>query len=263
MKEDYLQINQKSWDSVVEEHYKSSMYDVDGFLGGKSSLNSIELELLGNIQGKKILHLQCHFGQDSISLARLGAEVTAIDFSEKAIAQAKKLAALSLQQVNFVCTDVYNLPQILQQKFDLIFTSYGVIGWLPDLNKWAKIINHFLKPKGQFVLAEFHPVVWMFDEAFEKIKYNYFNAAEIVEIYSGTYTNRQAKIETKYISWNHSLSEVFTALINEELKISEFREFDYSPYACFENTIEFEPNKFRIKHLENKIPMVYALKCYK
>lgn len=255
----YLEINRNSWNKKTEVHINSEFYNQDSFLKGQSSLNNIELELLGDVSGKKILHLQCHFGQDSISLSRLGAEVTGVDLSDKAVEKAKEIAAELQQTTQFICCDVYDLPNHLNEKFDIIFTSYGTIGWLPDLDKWAKVVSHFLKPKGKFVFVEFHPVVWMFDDNFEKIGYNYFNSEPIIESENGTYADKSADISQENITWNHSLSEVFTSLLNNGLEISSFDEIDYSPYNCFSNTVEFESGKFRIKHLENKIPMVYSL----
>jgi ubiquinone/menaquinone biosynthesis C-methylase UbiE len=222
-------------------------------------LNSIELELLGDVSGKTILHLQCHFGQDSISLSRLGASVTGVDLSDKAIESAQKIAKETHSTTTFICCDIYDLPNHLNKQFDIVFTSYGTIGWLPDLDKWAKIVSKFLKPGGQFVFVEFHPVVWMFDDNFEKIGYNYFNSGAIIESESGTYADKNAAIFNENVSWNHSLSEVINSLIKNGLEINQFDEYDYSPYNCFNNTIEVEPKKFRIKHLEDKIPMVYSL----
>ena len=255
----YLEINKNSWNKKVEYHLNSDFYFVEEFIAGRTSLNEPELKLLGDVKGKKILHLQCHFGQDSISLARMGAEVTAIDLSDKAILEARILADKCGVEVNFIESDVYLLPEILDEKFDVVFTSYGTIGWLPDLQKWAKVISHFLKPEGRFIFVEFHPVVWMFDDNFEKIGYNYFNSEPIIESENGTYADKSADISQENITWNHSLSEVFTSLLNNGLEISSFNEIDYSPYNCFSNTVEFEPGKFRIKHFENKIPMVYSL----
>lgn len=255
----YIELNRSSWNNRTETHLKSEFYDVDGFLKGKSSLNEIELNLLGDIKGKKILHLQCHFGQDTISLSRLGAEVTGVDLSDEAIKSAIELAEKASSSAQFICCDIYDLPNHLQEKFDIVYTSYGVIGWLPDMNKWAKVVASFLKPGGKFVFVEFHPVVWMFDDNFEKIGYNYFNTQAIVETESGTYANKEAEITQSYVCWNHGLSEVMTSLIQNGLTIKNFEEFDYSPYACFQHTVEFEPSKYRIQHLDNKIPMVYSL----
>lgn len=261
--ENYLEINKNSWNAKVEPHLKSDFYFVDEFLKGRNSLNSIELDLLGDIKGKKILHLQCHFGQDSISLSRLGAKVTGIDLSDKAIETAKDLAKQCETDTDFICSDVYDLPNILDEKFDIVFTSYGTIGWLPDLDQWAKVINHFLKPNGKFIMAEFHPVVWMFDDDFTKIVYNYFNEKPIVETYEGTYADTSADIVQEYVMWNHPLSEVLQNLIEKGLSIENFQEFDWSPYPCFNQVEEFEKGKWRIEKLGNKIPMVYSLSAQK
>ncbi len=256
---DYLAINKQSWNSRTEAHIASDFYNVAGFLNGDSSLNSIELKLLGDIKGKNILHLQCHFGQDSISLQRLGANVTGVDLSDQSIKSANDLALKVGVIPNFICCDVYDLPNHLNQQFDIVFTSYGTIGWLPDLDKWANIVSQFLKPSGKFVFVEFHPLLWMFDDEFKRIAYSYFNTGAIVETESGTYANRDALIQQEYVTWNHGISEVLNNLINEGLEINSFDEFDYSPYNCFRETVEFEPKKYRIKHLGDKIPMVYAV----
>lgn len=255
----YIEINRQSWNNRTDTHIQSEFYDQAGFLKGKNSLNDIELNLLGNIKGKSILHLQCHFGQDTISLGRLGADVTGVDLSDKAIDRAKQIAKDTNSNAKFICCDVYDLPNHLNEKFDVVFTSYGTIGWLPDLDKWAKIISRFLKPNGQFVFVEFHPVVWMFDDNFDKISYRYFNSGAIIETENGTYADKKADITQSYVMWNHGLSEVINSLISNGLEINALDEFDYSPYNCFQNTLEFEPNKFRIEHLNNKIPMVYSV----
>ena len=259
-KEDnYIEINRQSWNNRTETHLKSEFYDLDNFVKGKTSLNSIELGLLGDVKGKTILHLQCHFGQDTISLSRLGAEVTGIDLSDKAIQSAQQIAKDTHSNANFICCDIYDLPNHLDKQFDIVFTSYGTIGWLPDLDKWANIVSHYLKPNGQFVFVEFHPVVWMFDDNFEKIGYNYFNSGAIVESESGTYADKTAEISQENVMWNHGLSEVMNSLINNGLEINSLNEYDYSPYNCFNKTVEFEPNKYRIAHLQNKIPMVFSI----
>ncbi len=255
----YIEINRQSWNNRTEAHLKSEFYDMENFMKGKSSLNCIELELLGDLTNKTILHLQCHFGQDTISLSRLGAEVTGIDLSDKAIKSAKHIAKKTGSNTTFICCNIYDLPNYLNKKFDIVYTSYGTIGWLPDLDKWAKIISKFLKPNGQFIFVEFHPVVWMFDDNFEKIGYRYFNSGAIVESENGTYADKNAAIKQEYVVWNHALSEVINSLIKNGLEINAFNEYDYSPYNCFNKTIEFESKKYRIEHLQDKLPMVYSI----
>lgn len=234
-----------------------------GFLKGETSLNSIELDLLGDVFGKSILHLQCHFGQDSISLAGMGAEVTGVDLSDMSINKAKDLCKQTNKKVDFICCNIYDLPQHLNKKFDIVFTTYGTIGWLPDMEAWAKIVSSYLKPEGTFVFVDFHPVVWMFDDDFKKVGYNYFNSGPIIEKESGTYANREADLNEEYVGWNHSFGEVLTALISNGIEIAAFNEYNYSPYNCFKNTEEVEKGKFRIKHLGDKIPMLYSIKGIK
>lgn len=257
--DNYVEINKHSWNNKVDIHLNSEFYNLDGFLKGQTSLNSIELGKLGDLTGKSILHLQCHFGQDTISLGRLGANATGVDLSDKAIENAKRIAQETHSNAKFICCDIYDLPKYLDEQFDIVFTSYGTIGWLPDLDKWAKVISRFLKPNGQFVFVEFHPVVWMFDDNFDKIGYRYFNSGAIVETVEGTYADKNADLSQSYVMWNHGISEVLNSLINNGLEINSLDEFDYSPYNCFNKTIEFEPNKFRIEHLDDKIPMVYSI----
>jgi len=261
--DNYIVINRNSWNKKTEIHINSEFYDMEGFLKGKSSLNKIELDLLGDVQNKTILHLQCHFGQDTISLSRMGAISTGVDFSNKAIDNARKIARQCQTDTQFICCDIYDLVNHLDHKFDIVFTSYGTIGWLPDLDKWAKIITHFLKPGGKFVFAEFHPYIWMYDDFFKSIKYDYFKSEAIIETESGTYADKKAAIKQKYISWNHSLSEVLGSLLKNGMELRSFEEFDYSPYNCFNNTLKVSENKYTIKTFGNKIPIVYSLSAIK
>ena len=163
-------------------------------------------------------------------------------------------------ETQFVCCNIYDAGNYIDKKFDIVFTSYGTIGWLPDLDKWAKVISQFLKPGGKFIMADLHPVVWMYDNDFKEVFYSYFNIEPIIEDESGTYADRYSEIEAKTITWNHPISETLNALITNGIELNSFNEYDYSPYNCFNNTEEFEPNKFRIKTFENKIPMVYSIK---
>ena len=259
----YKEINRQAWNNRVDTHIDSEFYDMDGFLSGKSSLNPIEIKLLGDIKDKRILHLQCHFGQDTISLARKGAKTTGVDLSDKAIQRAKEIAEECHIEATFICCDILELTDHLNEQFDIVFASYGTIGWLPDLDKWARIVSQYLKPNGYFIFVEFHPVVWMFDDDFGRIEYNYFNSGAIVETEEGTYAEREAEISQECIVWNHSMSDIVNSLIKNGLRIDSLEEYDYSPYNCFKHTVEFEPKKFRIKHLDNKIPMVFSIQATK
>ena len=270
----YFKANKELWNQRTAVHKDSSFYDVAGFKAGKNVLTPIELNEVGDVTGKKMLHLQCHFGMDSLNWSRLGADVTGVDLSDVAIKEARKLNDELGLNAKFICCNVYDLhpkntessetpPLEGREAFDIVFTSYGVIGWLPDLDKWAEIIAYYLKPGGIFYLAEFHPVVWMFDEEFTHVKYNYNNCEVIVTDSQGTYTDRYADIKAKEYCWNHSLSEVLNALIRHGLRVQQFNEFMYSPYPCFNNIVKDEDGNWLIKGMEGKIPMVYSIKAFK
>ncbi len=259
MQNEYIETNRQSWNERVEPHVKSDFYDMDGFRNGETSLRTIELDLLGDVKGKSILHLQCHFGQDTLSLARMGAAVTGVDLSDKAIEKAQNLTTELGLNAEFICCDVYSLPQHLTKQFDIVFTSYGTIGWLPDMEQWAGIVAQFLKPGGKFVFVEFHPVVWMFDDDFNSVAYRYFKSDAIVETNEGTYADTAAPIKTQTISWNHGMAEVVSALLKSGITLVDLQEYDYSPYNCFRDMEEVGEKQFRIKKMGNKIPMVYSV----
>ena len=252
-------INKKSWNARTPVHVNSAFYEMSSFLKGKSSLRSIELDLLPDLKGKKLLHLQCHFGQDSLSLSRLGAKVTGIDFSEAAIEKARELNGQLGLDAEFICCNLYDLPQHLNDTFDYVFTSYGTIGWLPDLEKWAAIVSGYLQPGGKLFFIEFHPFVWVFNDEFSKLSYHYFNREAIVENVPGTYADKHADICNETISWNHPLQDVLSALINHKVEIIQFKEYDFSPYAIFDAMKEEEAGKYRIEHLKFSFPYVYSI----
>ncbi len=259
----YFPSNKTLWDGWTELHLNSKMYDVDGFRKGKSSLNFIELEELGDVNGKSMLHLQCHFGLDSISWAKQGAQVTAVDFSEKAIAAARKLNEELRQDVEFICANVYDLENRITRQFDIVFTSYGVISWLPDINRWAEIISHFLKDGGIFYIVEFHPVAWIFDDDLN-IKYPYFHYDKpMSEIARGSYADPEADFSQECFEWNHTISDVVNALLQQNLKIEFLHEFPFSVYNCFENMIQDEEGRWRFNLPKDSIPMMFSIKAKK
>jgi ubiquinone/menaquinone biosynthesis C-methylase UbiE len=259
----YFEANKEGWNKRTAVHKNSDFYDVSSFKAGKSSLKPVEVKELGDVRGKSLLHLQCHFGLDTLSLAREGAQVTGIDISDKAIDYANELSKELNIPAEFICCNLYELEGYLDKSFDIVFTSYGVVGWLPDLDKWASIISHFLKPGGIFYMVEFHPVVWMMDDDFKYIKYPYHNRSTIVEKQSGTYTDRNADIQYEEYSWNHSLSEVINSLINHKLQIKFLNEFSFSSWNCFNNLVQGEDGYWRVRGLENKIPMMYSINAVK
>jgi len=260
---EYFEANKQLWNQRTTVHIDSSFYNLEGFKKGEPVLTPIELNEVGDVRDKTLLHLQCHFGMDSLDWARRGAKVTGIDLSDMAIGEARKLNDELGMDAEFVCCNVLDTSAHVKEKFDFVFTSYGTIGWLPDLVPWATMIAERLKTGGIFFIAEFHPMVWMFDDDFTHIKYSYENKEVIVTENEGTYTDRNADIKGKEYSWNHSISEVLNAMIVAGLRITSFNEYMYSPYPCFRNTIEVEKDKWNIKGLEGKLPLVYSVKAVK
>lgn len=299
MEEDYTSINRNLWNTKTKYHLHSSYYNVDEFLSNKNyiTLKQTELDLLKNVENKRILHLQCHFGLDTLSLARLGAkEVIGIDLSNIAIENACQLAEKTNLNniVQFICCDIYQIENYLKinnenDLFDIVFTSYGTTKWFPDLNKWAKIIENYLKPQGSFIIVDFHPMLWTFDDQFEHlVTYSYFNQQPsiilkrnflqyllkyfpdvffylVVEYSKGTYTNPDAPIQEKSIRWNHSLAEIITSLIEHHLKIDIFQEFDNLPLNCFHSLCRTSDDieQYQFKGFIGKLPLSYAIKATK
>jgi SAM-dependent methyltransferase len=251
--------NRAHWNARVPYHLASAMYDVEGFVAGNRSLSTLEDDLLGDVRGLRVLHLQCHFGKDTLELARRGAHATGLDFSEAAVAAAEALAARCGLAARFVCDDVRTPRPEWFGQFDVVFTSFGVMGWLPDLTPWAANVARYLAPGGRFVFAEFHPAVWMFDNDFDHLAYSYFNRETIVEEESGTYADRDAPIRHTSYGWNHDLGEVLTALLGQGLRLERFVERDGSPHDCFAHSVRGDDGLYRIAHLAGKLPMVFGL----
>jgi len=192
---EYFDANRRLWDNKTQIHVKSDFYNMEGFMKGESSLRKLELGVLGDLSGKKLLHTQCHFGQDTLSLQRMGAECTGVDFSDKAVAQANALNTSLDLGAHFVCCNVLEMDQNIEELFDVVYTSYGVVTWLPNLNDWAEQISKRIKVGGTFYMIEFHPVLYMFEWEEDIIKYNYFNPGKPVEeIEQGTYADKNADI---------------------------------------------------------------------
>ncbi len=258
-----FETNRKTWDKKVAIHAASDFYDMEGFKNGASTLQAYELKALGDVSGKSLLHLQCHFGQDTLSWSRLGAKCTGIDFSEEGINLAKDLNKELKLDAKFVCCNVLEVSKHISEKFDIIFTSYGTIGWLPDLQPWAQIISERLKTGGFFYIVEFHPIVWMFDYTTNppKLEYGYHQKEAIYEEYKGTYAAPNSKMISKEYGWNHSVSEVLNSLIEVGLTIEFFNEQDGSPYNIFPNLLS---NDEGLYELPNKLyPLIFEVKASK
>ncbi|RXP63334.1 class I SAM-dependent methyltransferase [Lutibacter sp. HS1-25] len=261
----YFEVNKETWNKKVGIHTKSEFYDIEGFLKGKTSLNAYELSEVGHVEGKKLLHLQCHFGQDTLSWSRLGAKCTGIDISNEGIAEAQKLNKTLGLDATFIESNLYEVPEKVKGKFDIVFTSYGVIGWLPDLKTWGEIIASKLKKGGVFYMIEFHPIVWMFDflQTPPKLTYPYFNKEVIYEEYQGTYTNNDADITSKEYGWNHGLGEVVSALTSAGLQIEFLNEFEKSPYNSFPDMEKTNDGLFVLKENQRMFPLLYSIRAIK
>ncbi|NOR44810.1 MAG: methyltransferase domain-containing protein [Candidatus Delongbacteria bacterium] len=262
----YIESNKKNWNERVEIHKKSKFYDVEGFLKGKSSLKSLELAELGDVKGKKILHLQCHFGMDSISLSRMGAEVTGADFSSNAIELARELAEKTGSNTRFICANVLELNYQLKGQYDIVYASYGVFCWIDDLNKWFEIASHFLKPGGELIILDGHPSNNLYEYNEEKkdieIIGPYFNnkAHRYEELY--TYTDGNVKMENHVeYEWAHPVSEFIMAAVNNGLNITSFKE---SPLCGWERYPNMKKKDEEYWVLEGKdLPFIFSMKCVK
>jgi 2-polyprenyl-3-methyl-5-hydroxy-6-metoxy-1,4-benzoquinol methylase len=259
----YFEANREGWNKRTAVHKDSAFYGLEAFKAGKNVLNEIELREVGDVNGKTLLHLQCHFGMDTLSWARLGAKVTGVDLSDQAIEAAQQLSQELHLNGRFVCCNVYDTSKHISEQFDVVFTSYGTIGWLPDLKPWANMIAERLKPGGFFYIADFHPVLWMLDDAMEQLHYSYFNDEVIVTEQKGTYGDRDAPITYTEYGWNHPFSEIFSALIGAGLHIEFLHEYPFSPYNCFANVEQGADGYWRFKDRGNRFPMMYSIKAVK
>ena len=255
--------NRELWNTRTPLHIESDFYDVAAFKAGKSSLCGIEPVEMGSVRGKSILHLQCHFGLDTLSLSRLGAAVTGVDFSDVAIASAQSLADELNSSARFLCCNVLDLPEHLDSQFDVVFTSFGVLGWLPDLDRWAQVISHFLKRGGFLYLLEFHRHFMQLNDQGE-ITYDYFFSDQPdEEITTTTYAGGATHAPLKEYWWNHTMSDIVTAVLKSGLQITLFHEFPYSAYKLSDTMIETPPGRWVYEHLKGKIPYMFSLKAHK
>ena len=259
----YFEVNKTTWNEKVRIHANSNMYYLEAFKKGKSSLMSYEQKALGNVKEKSLLHLQCHFGQDTLSWSRLGAKCVGVDLSYTGINLAKELCEELKVDANFFCCNVLDTSELVKDEFDIVYTSYGVIGWLPELKPWGKMIAEKLKPGGVFYMVEFHPIVWMFDYLEQKpiMKYGYMQDEVIYEEYNGTYANQDSKMISKEYGWNHGLSEVVNALTEAGLHIDYLNEHNESPYDVLPDLIKTDSGMYKAK--DQLYPLIFEIKATK
>jgi SAM-dependent methyltransferase len=267
MQQEHLDANKAMWDERVPIHVDSEMYANQAFIDGELSVKTDEIEEMGPVVGKTLLHLQCHFGQDTLSWARLGARVTGLDFSPAAVEAARKLAAqIGAEGARFVESDVYNAPAALgHERFDIVYTGAGAINWLADIDRWAAVVRECMAPGGTFYMREFHPVRSAFDDDPEvtelRPRWTYFHEDALVWDEPGTYADATAKtVNNVSYEWNHGIGEVITALVRAGLELEFVHEFPYISYKCFPFLIQRADGMYEFPgELNGVIPMMYTV----
>jgi SAM-dependent methyltransferase len=260
--------NRAMWNAKTPLHVNSALYNVAGFQAGALSLKALEIEDLGDVKGKDLVHLQCHFGKDTLSWARLGARAVGVDFSEAAVQAARKLAQEIAVQAEFVLSDVYDAPAALKyRKFDIVYTGVGALCWLPDMERWGKVVFDLLKPGGQLYLFEFHPIRWIFDPAETRepvMRDDYFSPAEGFPDGGVTYADGSIPAAaTPTVQWNHPLGEVVTALVSAGLRIDSLRELDWSVLRDWEIMEPAGDRMYRMPKGRPSLPLMYVLRAHR
>jgi SAM-dependent methyltransferase len=265
--DEYSQTNLARWDELVGVHLGArEFYDVDAFKAGRSTLKAIEREEVGDVHGKRLLHLQCHFGMDTISWAREGAVAVGVDFSPEAIRVARELSAELEAGAEFVCSDVYELPGKLEGAFDIVFASYGIICWLPDLAAWGKIISHFLVSGGFFYIVDVHPMGDILDERDGELTVglSYFDPGPIEEVVEeGSYADRTAVVEHKTsYQWQHPLSEIVNAFVDAGFQVEFLHEFPFCMFQRLPSMVRGEDGWWRVPGHDD-VPYLFSLRASK
>lgn len=257
------EINRKHWDEVAPVHGNS--YELDSLLGGGHHLDPVQVNEMGDLTGKKVLHLQCHIGTDTLSLARLGAEVTGIDISGESLKVAERLSAETGLPARFIQTPLFDLPEVLNEKFDLVYTSIGVLCWVADINLWAGTVARYLKPGGVFYLMESHPFMHVFDDEIKglRVKYPYFTGGKPMD-WPGDWPdysdeNYIVKNPTREFQW--TISEVLCALIDAGLHIGFLHEHDFLHWKGLESMEKCSDGYWRLPEPLNRIPVLFSLKA--
>ena len=264
-----LEANRRNWNERTPVHAASAFYDVAGFKAGRITLSAIERREVGDVAGKSLLHLQCHFGMDTMSWARLGARATGVDFSDAAIALARSLSAELGVGARFIEANVYDLPEVLDEQFDVVYTAIGVLCWLPDLAAWAKVAARHVKPGGFLYLMDGHPAFASMESAARgddgkvedlRVRYPYFPNAAGMRFAGGdpSYAGAQPIVADLY-EWSHSLEEIFAALQGAGLQIRFFHEFPMSRYRAFPGMAPVEDGWWRFPEGNDRLPQTFSL----
>jgi SAM-dependent methyltransferase len=267
-----MDVNREHWDEATEIHARGNVYGIEDFKAGRCQLHRIEVAELGDVTGKTLLHLQCHFGLGTLSWARRGAVVTGVDFSPKAIALARSLAAGLGIDARFVESNVYDLPSALAGRFDVVFCSYGVLCWLPDLRRWAEIVAHYLEPGGIFYIAEAHPFIRVFpmdndiaDGSTELRPYfSYFHDPAGTRWAPDTdYADEASRYTTTEHTWQHSMGDLVNALIGAGLRIDFLHEFSHCVWKVVAFMEPAEGGGWRLPARVPPLPTMFSIKATK
>ena len=259
--------NETLWNAWTALHATSDFYDLDGFKDGGVRIRPYEIELIGDVAGRTLLHLQCHFGIDTLSFARLGAHVTGADLSPDAIELARSLAdLLGFPDARFVQSNLYDLPRALDGEFDVVYTSRGVIGWLPDIASWARVVAHFLARGGTFFITEIHPAAQVFENEGVRpgelrVAYPYWEHPEPLTFdVKGSYADPTADVgDLVEHGWDHGLGEIVTALIDAGLHIEKLVEHPFLDWKA-DFLVEDGEGKWRLPpDTAGEFPLMFSL----
>jgi SAM-dependent methyltransferase len=267
--DELIRSNQALWDELTEVNAQSEMYKLEKFLrdpGARAArLGHLELAELGPVAGKSLLHLQCHFGMDTLALEHLGAQTTGVDFSEKAIALAENIRDQIGGKARFLCCNLYDLPAHLEGGFNIVFTSNGVLCWLPDLAEWGRIIARYLKPGGTFYLLEYHPFANIFENAKNSseltVTYPYFDKKAVRFDNDTAYADPGHTLQNPSHEWFYSLSEVVNSLINAGLEIEFIHEFPFCNYAKFPCMRKNDAGWWVLEGKYAEIPLMFSIRA--
>ena len=272
--DDYRDINRASWDERAPAHANSPDYNVQRFVDDPAFISDVvqfDRSLLGDVSGLRGVHLQCHIGTDTVSLSRLGARMTGLDFSPAAMEQARALVGRSGDDVSFVESDVYDAVSALGgEQFDLVFTGIGALCWLPSISRWAAAVGALLKPGGRLFIREGHPMLWSLDDTRSDglvvVDFPYFERDEpTVWEEGGTYVETDVVFTANTThSWNHGLGEIATALIAEGLKITGLVEHDSVPWEALPGQMtKDDRGEWRLTDRPWRVPASYTLQAVK
>jgi len=260
-----LVANRANWDERVDIHTRSAFYGVAAWLAKGTGPRPREVEALGDVSGLTLVHLQCHFGMDTMQWARAGAIVTGVDFSPAAIDEAIVLAERAglSATTRFVCSDVHDAPIVLEgQRFDIVFVSLGALCWLPSVEAWAQVVADLLEPGGRLYIHDVHPFTFCLDDDGERIGYySYFEEpdAPYVDDEPVTYTDGGTLTSTRNYQWNHSIAEIMGALQAAGLVIDVLREHDWTVFAQFPWLVEETTRHFVAPAGRQRIPLTFTI----